>query len=87
MRSEPAYPKQVSLRAAGKARTIGILGWILTPNCSLLIVNPLTPPPHYLRANQTTLTADMGIFIRKVWFNTPPLCGGSNKATPTKIWY
>ncbi|MDR1115241.1 MAG: hypothetical protein LBL33_03680 [Tannerella sp.] len=32
------------------------------------------------------------LFIRKVWFNTPPqtclrLCGGSNKATPTKIWY
>ncbi|MDR1147584.1 MAG: hypothetical protein LBK66_03020 [Spirochaetaceae bacterium] len=31
-------------------------------------------------------------FIRKVWFNTTPqtclrLCGGSNKATPTKIWY
>jgi hypothetical protein len=42
------------------------------------------------------LSALVMAFIRKVWFNTPPqtclpqicaLCGGSNKATPTKIWY
>jgi hypothetical protein len=62
-------------------------------------VSYFRPLPAFLRSGRfsaVSLSPPGSFVIRKVWFNTPPqtclpqicaLCGGSSKATPTKISY